>query len=100
MQSDSTGCDSSSLLAQTILAQAAHSFSVQHFFCSFRSHSRCVQVCALKNPRNVIAYQEQSPTAAGTKAPDRYEATRATRAGAGRQDLIPDISVNDFEKES
>lgn len=51
------------------------------FFCSFRSHSRCVQVCALKNPRNVIAYQEQSPTAAGTKAPDRYEATRATRPG-------------------
>ena len=31
------------------------------------------QINALKNPRAVIAYQEDNPKAPGTKAWDRYE---------------------------
>ena len=58
------------------------------------------QVDALKNPRTVIAYQEQNPKAAGTKAWERHEkykvATTVAEAKdkkAGWQDL-----TSDFEK--
>ena len=58
------------------------------------------QLDALKNPRTVIAYQEQNPKAAGTKAWERYEkykvATTVAEAKdkkAGWQDL-----TSDFEK--
>ena len=54
----------------------------------------------LKNPRTVIAYQEQNPKAAGTKAWDRYEKHKTTTTvaeakdkKAGWQDL-----TCDFEK--
>ena len=58
------------------------------------------QIDALKNPRTVIAYQEENPKAPGTKAWDRYEKyKRATTVAeakdkkAGWQDL-----TSDFEK--
>ena len=44
------------------------------------------QIDALKNPRTVIAYQEENPKAPGTKAWDRYEKYKLDHTLARKND--------------
>ncbi len=88
------------ILVQAILAQDC--FLAQVFLALLRSYfvwlrpARTAmplsqeQVDASKNPRTVIAYQEQNPKAAGTKAWERYEKYKVATTVAEAKDKKQD----------